>query len=154
MIELPGDWWEQLKREYPKRLGDNGWIAVRTLVPRALSQGATWDRVLAGTRAYRSHCEKEGIVGTAFVKQAKTFFGPSMYFDEWADMQPVKSAQEIAKERRWETLRERARAVSFRDPYPVESPDVYETQLKQAENAKPRPELGGVIDMLSKQKRA
>jgi hypothetical protein len=129
-MNLPTDYVEQLRREYPQRLGDNGWIAVRTLIPRALSAGATWERILCGTRAYRAHCDSTGKTGTELVKQARTFFGPQQYWEEWADMQPAKTAHQQLQEKRWEALKQRAGACGFRPPTPVESPDVYETALK------------------------
>lgn len=133
-MQLPNDWLEVLKKEYPSRDGDNGWVHVRTLVPRAvMTMGVRWDRILAGTRAYKAHCDRKGLTGTELVKQAKTFYGPAMYFDEWADMQPVKSAQESRDEAKWLKLRARADACGFRLPYPVDSTDTYETALRDHE---------------------
>lgn len=132
-MALPDNYLEQLKREYPRRDGDNGWLAVRTLIPRALSAGLSWERILQGTRAYRAHCDRKGLTGTGLVKQAKTFYGPDQYFEEWADMQPVQSPQERAREARWAGLRARSAAIQFRDPTAMESADVYETVLRRAE---------------------
>lgn len=84
------------------------------------------------------------------VKQARTFYGPEMWFDEWADMQPVKSQSQILADRRMESLKERARAIGFREPSAVESADVYETALKHAERETPRGEL---VSMLARAKR-
>ncbi len=160
-MQLPTDWLEQLKREYPKRDGDNGWIAVRTLVPRALSAGATWDRIMAGTKAYRVHCESTDKSGTAYVKQARTFYGPEQYFDEWADMLPVKTQKQIAEEARWVMLKDRAAACGFRQPSSVESEGAYETSLRFAEreyaaklNKETARPVAEVINFLSKEKRA
>lgn len=120
--------------------------------------GATWDRILAGTRAYKAHCDKTGKTGTELVKQARTFFGPQMYFDEWADMQPIQTPRERAEAGRWEALRVRAAACGFRAPTAVESPDVYETAMRQVEReraAYPQPASGGpgnVVSMLTKAK--
>lgn len=132
-MELPTDYLEQLKAIYPRRLGDNGWIHVRTLIPRALTAGASWERILAGTRAYRSHCDETGKTGTELVKQARTFYGPTMYFDEWADMLPVQTPRQKAEEARWAALRVRGEACGFRPPTAHDSPDSYETALRQAE---------------------
>jgi len=132
-MNLPPDYVEQLKKEYPRRDGDNGWVHVRTLIPRALTAGATWERILAGTRAYKAYCDKNGKTGTELVKQARTFFGPNQFWDEWADMEPVKTPRQAAEEVRWAALRVRAEACGFRSPTAVESPDVYETAMRQAE---------------------
>jgi hypothetical protein len=48
-----------------------------------------------------------GKTGTEYVKQAATFFGRDQWFEEWADMD-VRSEHEIAIDRRWEALQERA----------------------------------------------
>lgn len=130
---LPDNYLEQLKAIFPARDGDNGWFHVRTLIPRALSAGARWDRILAGTQAYRTHCDRKGLTGTEMVKQARTFFGPAQYWEEWADMKPPVSAHERAQAAQWAVLRARQAAIQFRDPAAVESPDVYETMLRQAE---------------------
>jgi hypothetical protein len=132
-MQLPTDYVEQLKREYPCRDGDNGWIAVRTLIPRALSAGTTWERILAGTKAYKAHCDKKGLTGTELVKQARTFYGPGQYFEEWADMQPIQTPQQRAQEARWAGLQARREAIGFRGPTVHDSPDTYETALRQAE---------------------
>lgn len=132
-MQLPPDYLELLKKAYPRRLGDNGWLYVRTSVPRALTCGAIWDRILAGTLAYAEHCNVTGKTGTELVKAAKTFYGPCQYFDEWADMQPVVTPQQRVQEARWVALQARRAACGFRPPTPIESPDVYETQLRSAE---------------------
>jgi hypothetical protein len=163
-MRLPPDWLDQLKKEYPQRYGDQGWIAVRTLVPRALSAGATWDEILNGTRAYRTYCEANAKVGTEYVKRAQNFYGPNQgWTEDYAPPPKPKTQKEIRDERRWEALRARAGASAFRPPTLVESADVYETALRQAERehgaspsgrANRGPDLENVVSMLGKAKRA
>jgi len=158
---LPAEYVEILKAEYPRRLGDNGWIHVRTLVPRALTAGATWERILAGTRAYKTHCDTTGKTGTELVKQARTFYGSVMYFEEWADMQPVKTVKAQAEETRWEALKVRAKACGFRPPTTLDSEGAFETSLRLAEQEraaaltsnKSRPVVD-IVSALAKAKRA
>lgn len=159
-MRLPTDWLDQLKREYPKRNGDNGWIAVRTLVPRALTAGATWERIMAGTKAYRVHCDKTEATGTAYVKQARTFYGPEQYFEEWADMQPAKTGKQVAEDVRWDTLKARAKVCGLRPPTQMESQGAYETLLKLAEQdhavtlarTTPRPVVNIVADLAQRKR--
>jgi hypothetical protein len=87
--EIPEDWLEVLKTEYPRRHGGNGWHALKKIVPARLSEGFTWEDILNGTRSYKKYCIRTGIAGTIYVKQARTFFGPDCWFDEDYD-EPVK----------------------------------------------------------------
>jgi len=136
---LPSDYWEILKREYPRRYGDQGWIAVRTLVPRAIGAGATWAEILEGTRAYRRFCDATGKTGTELVKQAKTFYGfNQLWTEDYSAPEPKRSAAECALESRWNALRARAVSSGFRAPLSVESPDVYETALRVYERDRPK----------------
>ena len=49
---------------------------------------------------------------------------------------PRAIAEILASEAIWQSLRTRALASGFRDPFPVESPGVYETQLRLHEREK------------------
>ena len=84
--EIPEDWLEQLKNEYPKRYGGQGWAALRRLIPQRLSEGATWDEILEGTKAYAKFCKHTGKTGTELVKQARTFYGRDCWFLEDYDV--------------------------------------------------------------------
>jgi hypothetical protein len=137
-MNIPEDWWDQLRAAYPKRAGDNGWIAVRMLVPRRMTEGHTWETILAGTKNYAAHAAKTSIVGTGFVKQAKTFYGPDCWFDEWSSMD-TRTPAEIAQERLWEALKVRAVKVGFRDRRPTEPLASYESCLRDVERTKEGP---------------
>ncbi len=130
--DIPEDWFDQLQATYPKRGGDNGWMAVKVLVPRRMTEGHSWEKILAGTKAYSLHCQKSGQVGTPYVKQAKTFYGPDCWFDEWSQMDP-RTPTEIAQERLLASLKERASKVGFREPRPHEPPAAYESCLRDVE---------------------
>lgn len=138
-LGLPEEYWEILKAEYPRRYGDQGWIAVRTLIPRAITAGAKWTEILEGTRAYRRFCDATGKTGTELVKQAKTFYGfNQLWTEDYSAPEPKRTAAEQALERRWETLRARAVSIGFRAPLPIESPDAYETQIRLYERDRPK----------------
>lgn len=110
-MELPEDYLEQFRAAYPKRAGDNGWNAVRGLIPKRIEDGFTWSRIIAGVRAYAVHCRQTGKIGTELVKQARTFVGPDAWFDEWADMD-VRTPQEVQEDAKWSQLEGRAKAVN------------------------------------------
>lgn len=138
---LPENWLEILKAEYPRREGDNGWLNVRTVLPRHLHGGTTWERVLKGTKAYRAHCDKTGKTGTELVKQAKTFYGPSAFFEEWAEMPIAMSEAERKEAIALQKLTDRRAAIGladFREPQPGETADQYR-QAQDAEWARRRP---------------
>jgi hypothetical protein len=131
MDSLPNDWMEQLRAIYPKRTGGQGWGALPRLVHRALAAGATWPQLLAGAASYARYCSREGLIGTGYVKQVRTFFGPDNWWQEsYEEEAKPKLPQELALERRWDSLKQRGLAAGFRQPFPIESPDVYETALK------------------------
>lgn len=70
--------------EYPRRPGSpdkhgalKAWNARRR-------DGVTVDAMLEGVKRYAAFVKATGKAGTEFIKQAKTFFGPSKHFDdEW-----------------------------------------------------------------------
>lgn len=75
---------DELKAEYPKRKGGQGWQDARMAVERHLKAGVPAEAILAGTRRYAAFVRHEGNEGTSFVKQAMTFFGPGMHWaEEW-----------------------------------------------------------------------
>lgn len=138
-IVFPDDWFEQLKSVYPSRSGGQGWGEVPRLIHKILMSGGTWPQLLAGATSYRSYCDREGMTGTGYVRMAQTFFGPGCWWQESyeAEEKPKLPAQ-IALERRWESLKNRAIAASFRQPTPMElqfDPSVYEQYLKWHEQA-------------------
>lgn len=84
MPSLPSDWFDQIKAEYPKRQGTQGWYGdpFLKIIKKRLSEGHTFDVMIEGARAYKGHCDYTGIAGSGFVMQAQRFFGPSCYFKE------------------------------------------------------------------------
>jgi hypothetical protein len=159
--ELPNDWLEQLQQTYPKRYGPQGWIKVRTLLPQCISAGALWSDVLAGTNGYKRYCDDTQITGTVHVKCASTFydFRTQGWTEDYAPPPRPRSAADVKLEVRWDQLKARAATIGLRLPTIVESADVYETVLRQAErersSAAPsatNEPMGNVISMLAKSK--
>jgi hypothetical protein len=131
---LPDDWLAQLRETYPQRDGGQGWGAVPRLVDAAISNGASWDRILLGAKNYAKHCRRRGEEGTSFVLQCRTFVGRDRHFEEWAD-KDMRTAAQVAEDRAKQALLHRAEAVGFRQPIPGEPPFRYEEALKEAERA-------------------
>lgn len=109
---LPSDWIEILKTSYPKRDGDQGWIKVRSLVPRRIIEGHSWDVILKGCRNYALHIRRKGDEGTEFVRRASSFFDQYALFAEYADMD-MRPPAEIAQDAKWTALEARAKALGF-----------------------------------------
>lgn len=73
---------ERVWAAYPKRDGGNSKRAAFKAWRARVRSGVSPDEMLAGVERYRGHCEARGKVGTEFVQQAATFFGPGEHFRE------------------------------------------------------------------------
>lgn len=60
---------------FPKREGSNSKLDAFKMWRARLREGVSADELSAGVERYARYCLAKGIVGTEFVKQAKTFFG-------------------------------------------------------------------------------
>lgn len=70
---------------YPRREGSNPRRRALRAYCARLGEGVEEHALLAGVRRYAAFCAARGKVGTAFVQQAATFFGPDRPFAEaWA----------------------------------------------------------------------
>lgn len=75
---------EELRAEYPKRKGGQGWHDAFQSVERHLRAGVQPAAILEGTKRYAAFVSHEGLEGTSFVKQAATFFGRGRHWtEEW-----------------------------------------------------------------------
>lgn len=76
---------------YPKRLGGNSradaWKAwkARLMDPKVK---VTEVEMLQGTIRYRDYCEGMHMLGTQYVKQGATFYGPGLHFRELYELPP------------------------------------------------------------------
>ncbi|EEQ12700.1 Uncharacterised protein [Yersinia frederiksenii] len=69
---------------YPRRPGSPDKHGAFKAWNARLRDGVTTDAMLEGVRRYAEFVKATGKAGTEFIKQAKTFFGPSKHFDdEW-----------------------------------------------------------------------
>lgn len=67
---------------YPKRAGGNSKAGAFKAWKARLKDGVKPDDMLAGVKRYAAYARATGSVGTQFVKQAATFFGPDRHFEE------------------------------------------------------------------------
>lgn len=106
---------EELKSCYPLRSGDQGWQKSIRACNARLAEGHSWIDMLAGTRRYAEFCRVTGKIGTEFVKQAATFFGPDKHFmAEWPlpkNKAEVVRDQNIDASREWLAQQEQADAI-------------------------------------------
>lgn len=67
---------------YPKRAGGNPKPSAYKAWNARLKDGATSEAMLAGVKRYAAFVAATGKLGSEYVKQAATFFGPDRHFDE------------------------------------------------------------------------
>lgn len=67
---------------YPKRAGGNSKAAAFKTWKTRLKDGVKPEDMLAGVKRYAAYARATGSVGTQYVKQAATFFGPDRHFEE------------------------------------------------------------------------
>jgi len=67
---------------------------------------------LLGVQNYAKYCQRKGWIGMDLIQQAKTFFGPGMWWEEYADID-VRTPAEISADKQWAGLEARAKALGF-----------------------------------------
>ena len=73
---------EQAWQAYPKRAGGNSKAAAWKAWKARIKDGVTCEAMLAGVNRYAGYVRATGSLGTQYVKQAATFFGPDRHFEE------------------------------------------------------------------------
>lgn len=73
---------EEAWQAYPKRSGGNNKLSAFKAWNARIKQGVKPKTMLEGVKRYAAFMASEGKIGTSFVKQAATFFGPDKHFDE------------------------------------------------------------------------
>ncbi|MBJ6577877.1 hypothetical protein JJP69_13650 [Enterobacter cloacae] len=73
---------EEAWQAYPKRSGGNNKLSAFKAWNARIKQGVKPETMLEGVKRYAAFMASEGKIGTSFVKQAATFFGPDKHFDE------------------------------------------------------------------------
>ena len=94
---------EEAWQAYPKRSGGNNKLSAFKAWNARIKQGVQPETMLAGVKRYASFMASEGKIGTSFVKQAATFFGPDRHFDEaWLVETPAVKAPTRQEQSRYE----------------------------------------------------
>lgn len=81
--QYPGEF-EWIWNHKPERAGGNGKKSAYNACRARIKAGATWRELAEGLKRYVAHCKSEGKLGTPYVMQMATFFGPDEHFrNEW-----------------------------------------------------------------------
>lgn len=91
---------EQAWTIYPKRAGGNSKAAARKAWNARVKSGVDPEDMLAGTQRYAAYCLATGRVGTQFVRQAATFFGPDLHFEDEFDI-PLQQGTKADRHAAW-----------------------------------------------------
>lgn len=89
---------ELIWNAYPRRRPASNKAGTFRLYEGHLKSGVAYDVLFEGTKRYAAVCLAEGIVGTKFVKDAKTFFGRDKYFLDEQSSEPVSDIVGIGGE--------------------------------------------------------
>lgn len=88
------DWLEHIWSNRPIRGGGDSKRACFKACNARLKQGDTLEAMEAGQTRYKAYCVHQGMIGTCYVKQASTFFGPDGHFEEeWALPEEAKEPE-------------------------------------------------------------
>lgn len=94
---------EEAWQAYPKRSGGNNKLSAFKAWNARIKQGVKPETMLAGVKRYAAFMASEGKIGTSFVKQAATFFGPDRHFDEaWLVETPAVKVPSRQEQSRYE----------------------------------------------------
>lgn len=85
-------------KAYPKRSGGNPRALAQKAWSARVKEGVAEEELLAATRHYAAHCQQEGKVGTAFVLQGGTFYGPSRRWEDFTTPPPDPELDDIMQE--------------------------------------------------------
>jgi hypothetical protein len=88
---------------YPKRAGGNSKTEALKSWNARLKQGKSAEDIIAGVMRYAKFCVAKGNIGTEYVKQASTFFGASLHFEEAWDI-PAAQAQPHGRQTKFDPL--------------------------------------------------
>lgn len=92
------------KIAYPNRAGDQGWRKALRAAHARIEEGFSWAEILEGAKRYAAYVRSTGNEGTEFVKQAATFLGPDLFFQQAWD--PPKTKVENMRDANVEASKE------------------------------------------------
>ena len=136
MNNMPVDWINQIKAEYPARSGGLGWLDMRLMlaVRRALLTH-TWEQITDAIKAYKAYCQQSGKEGSELVLKPKSWFEQGGYAEEWR-YQVKQDPVAIEKARQSDALDRRADEAGARvglTRHALESRAAFETRVRMAE---------------------
>jgi len=136
MNDMPTDWLDQLKTEYPKRSGPMRWPRVFLPVRRALMD-VTWSEIIEGIKRYKAYCQASGKEGSDYVIGPESFFKDEIYLEQFEHKAPQDPKVIEAKRQeaqRWDRAYRDADALACGGlkPYPLESIGAFETRIESA----------------------
>lgn len=83
---------------YPRRQGDHRWPDALSFFRAARKKGVALEVIVAGVRRYAAYCDREGLVGSQYVKQAASFFGRNRCWEAtWEGTAPPPRVDESAR---------------------------------------------------------
>lgn len=109
---------------YPKRDGGNSKADALKAWNARVKAGVLPEAMLAGVLRYAAHCKSRQMVGTRFVKQGATFFGPGAHYDEeWpvAPPPPRGNSRHDEQKQILDELTGRSSAHDPDDPFTIEA---------------------------------
>jgi hypothetical protein len=75
---------EVIKQIFPRRAGSQPWRKADKAIRARVAAGEQEAEMIEGARRYADFCRATGKIGTEFVMQASTFFGPDRrYLEAW-----------------------------------------------------------------------
>ena len=72
---------EYMWERRPRRSGPDSKANAYKAWNARIKEGYSERDMILGLKAYGKHCAREGKLGTAFVMQMQTFFGPAIHFE-------------------------------------------------------------------------
>ena len=70
----------EIRTIYPIRSGSQPWDRAAKACRARLTDGHSWEQMIAGARRYAQYCRATHKLGTEYVMQAATFYGPECHF--------------------------------------------------------------------------
>jgi len=153
MNDLPTDWLDQLKTEYPKRSGPMRWPRVFLPVRRALMD-VTWSEIIEGIKRYKAYAIASGKEGSDFVIGPESFFKDEIYKEQFEHKAPQDPKIIEARAKEADFLHRAMEHANLLDikRYPHESAAALETRCMLAETQRPSKSIcsGNSEDMASR----
>lgn len=94
------DLFDEAWAAYPKREGGNSKSGAQKAWNARIRIGMKAEDMLAGVKRYAAFCQAKGMVGTQYVMQAQTFFGPEgKWTEDWVVAHPQGAGPIVAHPR-------------------------------------------------------